>query len=130
MLTLEQISELEAAAALGALLMDAEQPGWAERVNPSTLRMQSTEFCILGQSMPNRGKGLRFSLPGRSSYSAKLDQLGVALYDSPRYGFALTAELSRQLGAWNALGDAWQRQIQARTTTLVPADVQEPPVLA
>ncbi len=128
MLTDVQRAEITAAAHRGAWLMDEHGPsGWALRVNPDTLRMDSTMHCVLGQSMPDRR---RLSLRQRSSYCAKLHQLGITRYDQVRYGFDLPDYVWCNDEAWAALADAWRNEIAVRVTMPDPIDVREPLVLA
>lgn len=113
MLTDNQIVRLRAAARRGGVRMDEKMPGWAGDVNPDTLRMQSTELCILGQSMTRR------------SYLGKIGFLGLTLVTQTHYGFALDVAESTDTEVWAALTDAWRDEIKARTTTPVPVTVEQ-----
>lgn len=42
----------------GAAWLDQLQPGWAARINPERLKMQSCLDCILGQIFGNYNEGL------------------------------------------------------------------------
>lgn len=124
MLTDTQLAVLATAARNGALLMDDKQPGWAQEVNPATLAIHSITRCVIGQSMTPRLVG--------GAYTRKVARLGIALEETPLYGFALTAEQARNYETWGALTDAWRVEIASRTavTTPSPADAQEELVLA
>lgn len=121
MLTLEQLTDMDAAARLGGLLLDARQPGWAWRVDLDNLRMHSLTQCVVGQSVLIP----RFHLLRRSTYMAQLQVLGIGRDDQIRYGFSLGIPGVWNTEAWHVLADAWVRQVQARTVT-TPAPVNEP----
>ena len=42
----------------GAALLDAEQPGWAPRIDVPTLDISSPRYCVLGQTYPTLRSGI------------------------------------------------------------------------
>lgn len=41
----------------GAAFLDERLPGWRDRVNPDTLKMESSCDCVLGQVLGSYGEG-------------------------------------------------------------------------
>ena len=78
----------------GAALLDAEQPGWAPRIDVPTLRMRNPFSCVLGQLYGNYGKGL-----GALDLNAHTDG-----YD---YGF-------HTYGPSRYINPLWREAIEAR----------------
>ena len=129
MLTYAQQVQIRLAARAGGLLMDEKNPGWAERVDPASLRMQSVNHCVVGQTV----EGPPFIFFGRSSYLVKLRTLGIPASEQVHYGFALWAPVAREPGAWDALREAWLWQVTVRLITIpdpVVEVVENPMVLA
>lgn len=86
----------------GAALLDAEQPGWAPRIDLVKLAMSNSEWCVLGQLHP-RDNFL-------SNYGAGVFALGIAgaNTDVP-YGFS-----TRNHGHDARLTPLWHEAIEAR----------------
>ena len=93
---------LKARVERGAALLDAEQPGWAPRIDVPGLEMALGCYCILGQLYDG-------------SYDAGVAALGLGLND-PTYGFVESTTT-----AWSAeyprLLPLWREAIEARTGT-------------
>ena len=49
---------LKARVERGAALLDAEEPGWAPRIDVPTLDISDGEHCVLAQLYPSFGDGL------------------------------------------------------------------------
>lgn len=84
---------LTARVQAGIELLDANAPGWRDKVNPATLDMQSSWRCVLGQVYGSLGEGS--SLLGEA----------IGRFELPTYGFNTSGE------SFEDLTDEWRRQI-------------------
>ena len=90
---------LKARVERGAALLDAEQPGWAPRIDVSTLELESQGFCMLGQLYGN--------------YHVGTDRLGIQGW---RYGFIPTRKnmFTESDSDYPRLLPLWREAIEAR----------------
>ena len=93
---------LKARVERGAALLDAEQPGWAPRIDVVRLNMTSGSECVLGQLFPASNID--------SGYAAGKRALGIAFpkTDVP-YGFSLPQHQGDA-----RLTPLWREAIEAR----------------
>lgn len=98
----------------GALLLDAEAPGWAGRINEEELDLGSCDDCILGQVYGEFDTGMTAIL-GTDPKSCERWNL------AEDYGFTIGC----LRGTWDDLAAAWLIEIRARLQPPV-----EPPVPA
>lgn len=104
--------------ARGAAWLDTEAPGWAERIDPSTLDLWSSTYCVAGQLFTTR------TLPG---YTVMMKRMGALPSDWGRadvaHGFTHPdVETDRDLYADRTddpriteLRDLWLAQVAIRT---------------
>lgn len=94
----------------GVALLDREQPGWRDDVDPTKLDMSSTCGCILGQVF-DRGP---FAV--HSGYIEGLTELNIWSADyAAEYGFSLVIPRGTNewswLDAWSHLRAEWLRRL-------------------
>lgn len=101
--------------ARGARLLDQRAPGWWHRVSVLDLDISDPAKCVLGQVFGRYGPGVGF----------------LAVDDPAEYGFTLGdapppshGERGRKaLARWQALTDAWSREICARLIGYEPSAI-------
>lgn len=98
-------TEMRARVSRGARLMDAECPGWHNRIDVDALNLASCTECVLGQEF------------GR--FSIGMEQMPIWMGSD--YGFALAP---KELGTavevrrdWNLLTEYWLEEIHLRLLT-------------
>ncbi len=96
----------------GAILLDEEKPGWAERIDLSTLRMESCRFCILGQLYGDYVTGCNELDP---------DEYEQPSWDPVEYGFDAGPRERYEQDRYARLVAAWTGEINARLTGITPA---------
>ncbi len=84
----------------GSALLDAKQPGWREKVNPKTLRIEEPCGCILGQVYGN--------------YFAATWHLGLSRQERLGCGFQATPGTVRGAPDYDLLQAAWLEQLRAK----------------
>lgn len=93
--------------ARGAALLDAENPGWALRVDPDLLNMHSGDRCVLGQ-LYGGGVLQRRYMPF-DGYKIGLVALGLTPRGAVRHGFDVN-----HTGDFPALEQRWAEIIRER----------------
>lgn len=90
-------------ARAGAVLLDAQVPGWAERIDLRTLNIRSGECCVLAQLT-----GVEFS----EGYV----RLGLSPEDTIRNGFFVVGQpdSGHVHAVYDALTDAWGHEVRQR----------------
>lgn len=112
----------QARASAGASLLDAESPGWAERVDPTSLELGDGRSCVLGQLHGDYRRGLfrsrvvaassapvRFASPVDLGFQAS----GAGGPESERLDYAF-------------LTRAWREEIAQRTEPTPLAEAASP----
>lgn len=98
--------------ARGAAFLDRVEPGWHERINLNTLKLDSCLDCVLGQlNAQSGGPGLY------SAYFVKRQQLGLTVNAAAEHGFTVNRALvgySEQEAQFELLTAAWRELIEAR----------------
>src|SRR5262245_2417871 len=103
------IDEARRRVARGAALLDAHMPGWAQRLEPGLLTLESCSNCVLGQLFGNYVVAYqKLALPR-----------GVV---AAEYGFDLTAGESKGIRRvqYGRLTDAWLEAIADRVVVPEP----------
>jgi hypothetical protein len=103
------LTELDAAAARGALLLDEEVTEWWRRVTPETLDMGSMCLCVLGQLFDNWRTGLVVLEIARDD----ADRIYALGFDLPPERPGRIVEVNDP--RWPVLTDAWLREIATRS---------------
>ena len=93
---------LKARVERGAALLDAEQPGWAPRIDVTTLNMSGGRTCVLGQTYGH--------------YWTGVDALAIQGW---RYGFSQLARdwMMGSIDTFHRLLPLWREAIEARKGT-------------
>ena len=78
---------LKARVERGAALLDAEQPGWCERIDLDVLNMTSVGDCVLGQLYLETDNDSSYSLGKGYSWGKQALSIAVGEADVP-YGFS------------------------------------------
>lgn len=107
------IDDARQRVAKGAALLDAQRPGWAQRINVRELDMSSGCFCILGQLEPSYTAALRSLWP---------TDLACRVLETRRCGFDVNPS-SDKFSDYLKLQWAWLDAIAAR---VVKAETPEP----
>lgn len=97
------LDEARRRVARGAALLDAEVPGWVQRVDPGLLALESCTSCLLGQLFGDYVTGYRCVVLPRRMAAAQ-------------YGFDITMAESRGIRRvqYRRLTDAWLEAIASR----------------
>ena len=85
----------------GAALLDAEQPGWCERIDLDVLSMTSVGDCVLGQLYLETDNDSSYSLGKGYSWGKQALSIAAIGADVP-YGFSTTGHRhdARLLPLW------------------------------
>lgn len=102
-LTLSSLSLIRLRVANGAALLDAEVPGWADKINLDTFDMSYPRTCILGQLFGEY-------VDGRAALN-----LNVVTDDDVRHGFdSQGGDETIVALEYYSLGVCWEQAIDAR----------------
>jgi len=104
----DPMTTLEDRVRAAALLLDAEQPGWFNRVNTERIKMLSYDDCILGQVF---GAEAHRQFGWMSGYAYGRTRVDRALYD--RYGVGLHSPFEGVFSNPYAV-PTWVAEIEAR----------------
>ena len=97
-------------AQAGAALLDAEDPGWAARIDPRSLELADGRACVLGQLHGDYRRGLfRGRIVGASSAPARFVSPVDLGFQASREG----GEEAERLD-YAHLTRAWRREIASR----------------
>lgn len=91
----------------GASMLDRQMPGWAERINVGTLKIEGCTDCILGQVYGEFGKGA-FQL--LYDPTTPCDLYGLAI----EYGFGADCQTPGPAMGYENLQDTWIEAIADR----------------
>lgn len=106
-------TDILAAVARGAALLDSKVPDWETKVNPNILNMRNGYLCIAGQAL-----GVH--------YAAAVGRLGLSIgengeSDPVYYGFNLgSPHPVPSASDWAWLVNAWTREISRRRQPATP----------
>lgn len=89
----------------GAKLLDKVRPGWAAKIDTTTLDMSNAHYCILGQAYRSYGLGRE------ELFSAISRDLGET--EAISYGFNIPLPEDGEV-TYNELFEAWSQAIMAR----------------
>ncbi len=91
------------AARAGAVLLDSQVPGWAEKVDLSALDVQDPNYCVLAQI-----SGVDYDEGAR--------QLNMTPGAAETHGFFVPGdtESASVTAIYNALTDAWAHEVRQR----------------
>jgi hypothetical protein len=122
----------------GALLLDAEVPGWARRINEWELDLGQCDQCILGQlygeyctgrdALELRSPGPWFDKGAAVHGFHHTERREISIYDDG-WEEALAQKTAAIDAEYSLLAAAWLLEIRARLTTYPAIDAPEPAAL-
>lgn len=101
-LTEAQAAYFEQAVKQGTALLDAQRPGWRDRIGVRDIEMDDARRCILGRLYGTYQKGLEALWPGKTED----EQIDMA----ESHGFQLAAEHDDDY--WEALWQLWDAELK------------------
>jgi hypothetical protein len=105
----------------GAAYLDAADPGWPHRINPSTLELSDGAHCVLGQLHGEFRTGLLRTRIWDGSSAASLQLFSRAAPED--LGFRARTDAGEKLAAldYAFLNRAWREEIERRRGLPAPA---------
>jgi hypothetical protein len=73
--------DMKIAVKQGTFWLDENYPGWAERIDLDSLKMQSCENCVIGQAVMNKGYWQVIET------ASSAEDMGIAVEWAIRHGF-------------------------------------------